>query len=313
MTISVFIIGGGSAGYTASMYAARAGLLPILYEGSQPGGQLTLTNYVENYPGYPQAVRGREMMNDFKSQAIRFGANIIQGSVVRVDFSTTPYTLYTDDEKIWKSRTVIIATGSSFKSLSIPGEKLFWGKGVSTCAVCDGFFFRDKIVAIVGGGDTASEEALHLSRICKEVHIFVRKDYMRASHIMQESIKKNKKITIHWLTEVRKILGEKYVEKLLLWDKKKKEERFFPVDGIFISIGQRPNSQLFIEYIHHDTEGYLLTHGKTTKTNIPGIFAAGDVQDRHYCQAITAAASGCMAALDTESYLHTIEQKNIDC
>lgn len=297
------IIGSGPAGYTAAIYASRANLKPILYQGIQPGGQLTITTDVENYPGFPEGIQGPELMIHFEKQAQRMGADLRYGLATKVDFSSQPYKVWIDDEKLIEAYSVIIATGASAKWLNIESEQRLNGYGVSACAVCDGFFFRGKEVAIVGAGDTAAEEALYLSKLCTTVHMFIRKDEMRASKIMQERVKKTENIKIYWNTETDEILGEKTVDGVRIKNNKTGETSVVPIKGFFVAIGHEPNSQPFKDWLSMDEAGYIQTLPGTAKTNLEGVFAAGDVQDKIYRQAITAAGSGCMAALDAERYL----------
>jgi len=301
--VQVLIIGSGPAGYTAAVYAARANLKPVLYQGIQPGGQLTITTDVENYPGFPDGIQGPELMVHFEKQAQRMGADLRYGLASKVDFSTQPYKVWIDDEKLIEANAVIIATGASAKWLGIESEQRLNGYGVSACAVCDGFFFRGKDVAIVGAGDTAAEEALYLSKLCTNVHMLIRRDEMRASKIMQDRVKATQNITIHWNTETEEIIGEKTVEGVRMRNNKSGEVSTIPVKGFFVAIGHQPNSDIFKGWLDMDEAGYIITTPGTAKTNIEGVFAAGDVQDKIYRQAVTAAGSGCMAALDAERYL----------
>lgn len=301
--VSCLIIGSGPAGYTAAIYAARANMKPVLYQGLQPGGQLTITTEVENYPGFPEGIQGPDMMIHFENQAKRMGADIRFGMASAVDFSVRPM-LVEIDESYWiAADSIIISTGASAKWLGLPNEQRLNGYGVSACAVCDGFFFRGKDVAIVGAGDTAAEEALYLSKICNHVHMIVRRDEMRASKIMQERVKSTANITIHWSHEVEDIKGEQKVESVVIFNNKTNEKTTLDVSACFIAIGHQPNSQIFQGFIDMDETGYILTVPGSTKTNVEGVFAAGDVQDKTYRQAITAAGSGCMAALEAERYL----------
>jgi thioredoxin reductase (NADPH) len=299
----LLIIGSGPAGYTAAIYAARANLKPVLYQGIQPGGQLTITTEVENYPGFPEGIQGPELMVHFEKQAERMGADLRYGLATKVDFSSLPYKVWIDDEKCIEADAVIIATGASAKWLNIPSEQRLNGYGVSACAVCDGFFFRGKEVAIVGAGDTAAEEALYLSKLCSTVHMLVRRDEMRASKVMQDRVKNAENIKIYWNTETDEVLGEKTVEGVRLKNRGSGEEQVIPVKGFFVAIGHTPNSDVFKDWLEMDESGYILTQPGTAKTNVEGVFAAGDVQDKIYRQAVTAAGSGCMAALDAERYL----------
>lgn len=299
----VLIIGSGPAGYTAAIYAARANMKPVLYQGIQPGGQLTITTEVENYPGYPEGIQGPEMMIHFEKQASRMGADIRYGLATKVDFSTQPYKVWIDDEKIIETDAVIICTGASAKWLGLPSEQRLNGFGVSACAVCDGFFFKGKEVAIVGAGDTAAEEALYLSKLCSTVHMIVRRDAMRASKVMQERVLNTSNIKIYWNSETDEILGENKTEGVRIKNTKTGEKVEVPISGFFVAIGHQPNSDIFKGWIDMDETGYIKTIPGTSKTNIEGVFAAGDVQDKNYRQAVTAAGSGCMAALDAERYL----------
>lgn len=303
------IIGSGPAGYTAAIYASRAGLNPILYQGIQPGGQLTITTDVENYPGYPNGIMGPQMMLDFENQAKRMGADIRWGMVTKIDLSNRPFKVEVDEETWLEADTLIIATGASAKWLNLPSEQRLNGHGVSACAVCDGFFFKGKEVAIVGAGDTACEEALYLSNICSKVHMLVRKgeDGMRASKIMQDRVKKSPNITIYWNTETEEILGDKTVTGVRIKNNITQEIQEIPISAFFVAIGHQPNSSLFKGWLNMDETGYIITQPGSTKTNIEGVFACGDVQDNVYRQAVTAAGSGCMAALDAERYLGMLE------
>ncbi len=301
--IHCLIIGSGPAGYTAAIYAARAGLNPVLYQGIQPGGQLTITTEVENYPGYPDGIQGPEMMVHFEKQAARMGTDIRYGLATKVDFSTQPFKIEVDEEKWIEADAVIISTGASAKWLGIESEQRLNGYGVSACAVCDGFFFKGKEVAIVGAGDTAAEEALYLSKICSQVHMIVRKGEMRASKVMQERVIKAPNITIYWHSETDEILGDKKVEAVRIKNNETGEKLEIPVSAFFVAIGHQPNSGIFKEYLDMDDAGYIKTIPGTSKTNVEGVFASGDVQDKIYRQAVTAAGTGCMAALDAERYL----------
>jgi thioredoxin reductase (NADPH) len=305
--IHCLIIGSGPAGYTAAIYAARANLKPVLYQGIQPGGQLTITTEVENYPGYPDGVQGPEMMVHFEKQASRMGADIRYGLATKVDFSGQPYKIWIDEEKLIEADAVIIATGASAKWLGLESEQRLNGFGVSACAVCDGFFFRGKDVAIVGAGDTAAEEALYLSKLCTNVHMFVRREQMRASKIMQERVQRAPNIKIYWNTETEEIIGETKVEAVRIKNVKTGEQQTLPINGFFVAIGHQPNSEIFKGWLEMDDAGYIKTLPGTSKTNIEGVFASGDVQDKIYRQAVTAAGSGCMAALDAERYLSAKE------
>jgi thioredoxin reductase (NADPH) len=297
------IIGSGPAGYTAAIYASRANLKPVLYQGIQPGGQLTITTEVENYPGYPEGIQGPEMMVDFEKQAARMGADIRYGLATKVDFSSHPLKVQIDEEKWIEANAVIIATGASAKWLGLESEQRLNGYGVSACAVCDGFFFKGKEVAIVGAGDTAAEEALYLSKLCTQVHMIVRKGEMRASKVMQERVLKTGNIQIYWNSETDEVLGEKKVEAVRIKNNEADTKTEVPVSAFFVAIGHQPNSDIFKGWLDMDEAGYLKTIPGSSKTNIEGVFACGDVQDKIYRQAVTAAGSGCMAALDAERYL----------
>jgi thioredoxin reductase (NADPH) len=301
--VSCLIIGSGPAGYTAAIYAARANMKPLLYQGIQPGGQLTITTEVENYPGYPDGIQGPEMMEHFEKQAKRMGADIRYGLATKVDFSTRPLRVEIDEEKWIEADSVIISTGAAAKWLGIESEQRLNGYGVSACAVCDGFFFKGKEAAIVGAGDTAAEEALYLSKICSTVHMIVRKGEMRASKIMQDRVLATANIKMYWHSETDEVLGDKKVEAVRIINNETKEKIEIPVSAFFVAIGHKPNSDIFKGFLDMDDAGYLQTIPGTSKTNIEGVFASGDVQDKIYRQAVTAAGSGCMAALDAERYL----------
>ena len=301
--VHVLIIGSGPAGYTAAIYAARANMKPVLYQGIQPGGQLTITTEVENYPGYPEGIQCPEMMVHFEKQAARMGADIRYGLATKVDFSQQPYKVEIDEEKWIEADAVIISTGASAKWLGLESEQRLNGFGVSACAVCDGFFFKGKDVAIVGAGDTAAEEALYLSKLCTTVHMFVRRDQMRASKVIQDRVLNAPNIKVYWNTDTDEILGDKKVEGVRIKNNKTQETQEIPINGFFVAIGHQPNSDIFKGWIDMDETGYIKTVPGTTKTNLEGVFAAGDVQDKNYRQAVTAAGSGCMAALDAERYL----------
>lgn len=305
--VKVLIIGSGPAGYTAAIYAARAGLNPILYTGGQPGGQLTITTDVENYPGYPDGIMGPEMMEDFRKQAERFGTKVRYGLVTKVDFNSTPHKVIVDEQVEIHAETVLISTGASAKWLGLESEERLNGRGVSACAVCDGFFFKGQDVAIVGAGDTACEEASYLANICSKVYMIVRKDEMRASQIMQKRVMNNPKIEILWNTETQEILGEDEVTGARLINNVTKEVSEIKVSGFFVAIGHEPNTGIFKEFINMDESGYIKTIPGSTKTNVEGVFACGDAQDHIYRQAVTAAGTGCMAALDAERYLASLE------
>ena len=301
--VNCLIIGSGPAGYTAAIYASRANIHPILYQGIQPGGQLTITTEVENYPGYADGVQGPEMMEHFEKQAKRMGADIRYGIATKVDFNVRPFKVEIDEEKWIEANSIIISTGASAKWLGIESEQRLNGNGVSACAVCDGFFFRGKEAAIVGAGDTAAEEAIYLSKICSTVHMIVRKGEMRASKIMQDRVLATPNIKMYWHSETDEILGDKKVEAVRIINTQTKEKTEIPVSAFFVAIGHKPNSDIFKGFITLDDAGYIQTIPGTSKTNIEGVFASGDVQDKIYRQAVTAAGSGCMAALDAERYL----------
>lgn len=301
--VKCLIIGSGPAGYTAAIYAARADMKPVMYEGLQPGGQLTITTEVENYPGYPKGTLGPEMMEDFKAQALRFGTDIRWGLATSVDFSSTPRKVVIDEKTTITADAVIIATGASAKWLGLPSESKLNGFGVSACAVCDGFFFKGQDVAIVGAGDTAAEEASYLAKLCRKVYMIVRKGEMRASKAMQHRVANTANIEILYNHETKEILGDNGVTGAIVVNTQTKEERTLTVTGFFVAIGHQPNTAIFKDYINLDETGYILTIPGTSKTNVEGVFAAGDAQDKIYRQAVTAAGSGCMAALDAERYL----------
>ena len=305
--VHCFIIGSGPAGYTAAIYAARANLKPVLYQGLQPGGQLTITTDVENYPGYPNGIMGPQMMVDFEQQAQRMGADIRWGMVSKVDFSKKPYKIEIDEEKWVEADSVIIATGASAKWLGLESEDRLNGHGVSACAVCDGFFFKNQEVAIVGAGDTACEEALYLSKLCTTVHMFIRRSEMRASKVMQDRVLKTANIKVYWNTDTVEVMGEHKVDSVKVRNTQTDEISIIPVKAFFVAIGHEPNSGLFKGMLDMDEQGYLITQPGSTRTNIDGVFACGDVQDKIYRQAVSAAGSGCMAALDAERYLGALE------
>ena len=307
--VQLLIIGSGMAGYTAAIYASRANLKPVLYQGMQPGGQLTITTDVENYPGFVEAIQGPELMMHFEKQAQRMGTDLRYGHASRVDFSKQPYKVWIDEEKMIETHAIIIATGASAKWLGLESEQRFTGYGVSACAVCDGFFFRGKEVAIVGAGDTAAEEALFLSKLSTNVNMIVRRDEMRASRIMQDRVKRTSNIKIYWNSEVEEVLGEKSVEAVRIKNNKSGELTSLPIKGFFVAIGHNPNSEIFQGSLDMDEVGYVKTIPGSTRTNVEGVFAAGDIQDKVYRQAVTAAGSGCMAALDAERYLRALEHK----
>jgi thioredoxin reductase (NADPH) len=304
--VRCLIIGSGPAGYTAAIYAARANLSPIIYQGIQPGGQLTTTTEVENYPGYPDGVTGPQMMEDLQKQAERFGTDVRYGTVTDVDFSGDVHRVIIDDEKLVEAEAVIISTGAAAKYLGLDSEEKFKSSGVSACATCDGFFYRGLDVAVVGGGDTAAEEALYLASLCKKVYLIIRKDHLRASRVMQERVEKAENIEILFKRNTKEILGDKVVQEAILirnMGEEDEEEERIKIDGFFLAIGHTPNSYPFNKFIHTNEAGYIETEGKSTRTNVPGVFACGDVQDPIYRQAVTAAGSGCSAAIDTERYL----------
>lgn len=304
--VKCLIIGSGPAGYTAAIYAARANLNPVMYEGLQPGGQLTTTTEVENFPGYPEGVTGPVMMEDLKKQAERFNADIRWGMATKADFSGDIHKVWIDDNKIIEAETVIIATGATAKYLGLEDEKKYAGGGVSACATCDGFFYRGKDVAVVGGGDTATEEALYLAGLCRKVYLIVRRDVLRASKVMAERTKNTDNIEILWKHQTKGLFGDGVVEGAILVKNKgeeDEEEVRIKIDGFFLAIGHKPNSEIFADYIDTDEVGYIKTLEGTSKTKVPGVFACGDVMDSQYRQAITAAGSGCKAAIDAERYL----------
>jgi len=305
--VHCLIIGSGPAGYTAAIYAARANLKPVLYQGLQPGGQLTITTEVENYPGYPNGIMGPQMMVDFEQQAQRMGADIRWGLATKVDFSERPFKVEIDEEHWIEADTVIVATGASAKWLGLESEERLNGHGVSACAVCDGFFFKNHEVAIVGAGDTACEEALYLSKLCTTVHMFVRRAEMRASKVMQARVLKTANIKVYFDTETLEVMGEHKVDSVRVLNNKTNEESIIPVKALFVAIGHQPNSDLFKGWLDMDEQGYLITQPGSSRTNRPGVFACGDVQDKIYRQAVSAAGSGCMAALDAERYLGSLE------
>lgn len=304
--VHCLIIGSGPAGYTAAIYASRANLSPILYEGIQPGGQLTTTTDVENFPGYPEGITGTELMEDLKRQATRFGADIRVGNVTEVDLSSKPKKVTIDGEKVVEADSIIIATGATAKYLGLPDETKYAGMGVSACATCDGFFYRKKIVAVVGGGDTACEEAIYLSGMANKVYLIVRKSYLRASKVMQERVMKNEKIEVLFECNTLGLFGDNGVEgaHIVRRQGESGEEKFdIAIDGFFLAIGHKPNTDIFKGQLELDSVGYIITQPGTPKTNIAGVFAAGDVADSNYRQAITAAGSGCQAAIEAERYL----------
>ena len=301
--IKCLIIGGGPAGYTAAIYAARADIAPVVYEGVQPGGQLTTTTDIENYPGFENGILGQTLMDTMKAQAVRLGADVRMGAVTSVDLSQRPFRVVVDGDKELSAQTLIIATGATAKYLGLPSETKFRGLGVSACATCDGFFYRKKVVAVVGGGDTACEEATYLAGLCKKVYMIVRRDVLRASEAMQERVNNTENIEILWNCNTQEVLGDEFGVTGVRVARKDGEVFDIALDGFFLAIGHHPNSELFSQWVNVDKEGYIMTDGKTSRTNVEGVFAAGDVQDPLYRQAITAAASGCRAALDAEKFL----------
>ncbi|RCL72006.1 MAG: thioredoxin-disulfide reductase [Flavobacteriales bacterium] len=312
--IKTLIIGSGPAGYTAAIYAARADLKPVVYTGMEPGGQLTTTTEVDNFPGYPDGVDGPTMMVQLQQQAERFGTDVRIGMATAVNFSKEAGGLHQvtiDNEKEVLAETIIISTGATAKYLGLPSEQRLRGGGVSACAVCDGFFYKGQDVAIVGGGDTAAEEATYLANICKKVTMLVRKDHMRASKAMQHRVTSTPNIDLRYNTEIDEVLGEQVVEGLRMVNNQTGEKEEIEITGLFIAIGHKPNTEIFKGQLDMDDAGYLITEGKSTKTNLPGVFASGDVQDKEYRQAVTAAGTGCMAALDAERYLATVESVEV--
>ncbi len=307
--IQTLIIGSGPAGYTAAIYAARANLKPVMYQGMEPGGQLMTTNDVENFPGYPDGIMGPHMMEDLKKQAERFGTDIRMGLATAVDFSSYPYRVIIDEQKEVIAESIIISTGASAKWLGIPSEKRLNGGGVSACAVCDGFFYRGREVAIVGAGDTACEEALYLSKLATKVHMILRKNQMRASKIMQDRVMKTSNIEVYFNAETDEILGDAVVTGVRIKNVNTGETKEIAIEGFFVAIGHKPNSDIFKDYLDLDDQGYIITMPGSTKTNIEGVFACGDVQDKHFRQAITAAGTGCMAALEAERFLAAKEHE----
>lgn len=310
--IKCLIIGSGPAGYTAAIYAARADLKPVMYTGLEPGGQLTTTTEVDNFPGYPEGVDGPTMMIDLQKQAERFGTVVRMGMVTEVAFNKEEggiHRVCVDNSTWLEAETVIISTGATAKYLGLPSEQRLRGGGVSACAVCDGFFYKGQEVAIVGGGDTAAEEATYLANICTKVTMLVRKDELKASKAMQHRVMNTKNIDLRFNTEVDEVLGEQVVEGLRMINNQTGEKEEIKITGLFIAIGHKPNTEIFKGQLDMDSTGYLITKGKSTKTNIPGVFASGDVQDKEYRQAITAAGTGCMAALDAERYLASVEKE----
>lgn len=308
--VKVLIIGSGPAGYTAAIYASRAGLNPVLITGGEPGGQLTTTNDVENFPGYPEGINGPQMMVDLQQQAERFGTDVRYGMVTSVDFSGYPHKAVVDDNYEIIADAVIISTGASAKYLGLPSEEKYYNKGVSACAVCDGFFYKDQVVAVVGGGDTAAEEATYLANLCPKVYMLVRRDEMRASTIMQERVKKKENIEILWNTETEEIIGDgEQVTGMRVKDNVTGESREIEISGFFVAIGHKPNTDIFKDYLEMDEAGYLKVIPGTSKTNVEGVFVTGDAADKVYRQAVTAAGTGCMGALDAERFLAAKEME----
>ena len=301
--VNCLIVGGGPAGYTAAIYASRADLSPVLYEGIQPGGQLTTTTDIENYPGFENGISGNALMETMRAQAVRLGADVRTGTVTDADLSSRPFRITIDGEKDIMARSLIIATGATAKYLGLPSETKYRGLGVSACATCDGFFYRKKTVAVVGGGDTACEEATYLAGLCKKVYMIVRRDVLRASQAMQERVISTENIEVLWNCNTREVLGNEYGVTGARLERKDGEIFDIELNGFFLAIGHHPNSDVFNKWIAVDKEGYIITDGKSSKTNVEGVFAAGDVQDPVYRQAINAAASGCRAALDAEKFL----------
>lgn len=304
--VDCLIIGGGPAGYTAAIYAARANMAPILFEGIQPGGQLTTTTEIENFPGFPQGIDGNQLMASMREQAVRVGADVRNGAVTAVDLSARPFKLTVDSSDEYLARTVIIATGASAKYLGLPSEDKYRGAGVSACATCDGFFYRKKTVAVVGGGDTACEEASYLAGLCSKVYMIVRRDVLRASEAMQKRVLETPNIEVLWNCSTEEVLGDGFGVTGVRLRRKDGEVFDLALDGFFLAIGHHPNSELFREWVNVDAQGYIITDGKSSRTNVEGVFAAGDVQDPVYRQAVNAAASGCRAALDAEKYLKSL-------
>ena len=304
--VDCLIIGGGPAGYTAAIYAARANMAPILFEGIQPGGQLITTTEIENFPGFPQGIDGNQLMASMREQAVRVGADVRNGAVTAVDLSARPFKLTVDSSDEYLARTVIIATGASAKYLGLPSEDKYRGAGVSACATCDGFFYRKKTVAVVGGGDTACEEASYLAGLCSKVYMIVRRDVLRASEAMQKRVLETPNIEVLWNCSTEEVLGDGFGVTGVRLRRKDGEVFELALDGFFLAIGHHPNSELFREWVNVDAQGYIITDGKSSRTNVEGVFAAGDVQDPVYRQAVNAAASGCRAALDAEKYLKSL-------
>lgn len=311
--VKCLILGSGPAGYTAAIYAARANMKPVMYTGMQMGGQLTTTTEVDNFPGYPEGVDGTAMMGDLEKQATRFGTAVRFGLATAVDFSERVKKVTIDDDKVISADTVILATGATAKYLGLDSEEKFKGNGVSACATCDGFFFRDKVVAVVGGGDTAAEEATYLAGLCKKVYLIVRRDELRASKAMQKRVFNTENIQVLWKHQTKELKGDQVVQSVELYKNKGEENEEIvsvDIDGFFLAIGHTPNSDVFRDYLEVDETGYVKTVPGTTKTNVPGVFAAGDLQDHVYRQAVTAAGTGCMAALDAERYLGELESED---
>lgn len=302
-TVKCLIIGSGPAGYTAAIYASRANLEPVLYQGIVPGGQLTTTTEIDNFPGYPNGTTGTALMEDMRAQAERLGADIRMGNITKVDFSKRPFAVEVDGEAVVMAQTVIIATGATAKYLGLESEAKFRGMGVSACATCDGFFYRKKVVAVVGGGDTAGEEATYLASLCKKVYLIVRKDYLRASKAMQDRVFRTENLEVIFEHNAKEVLGDDNGVNGVLIESNDGVQRTLEIDGFFLAIGHHPNTELFKGQIDLDESGYIVTQAGSPKTNVPGVFAAGDVQDPHYRQAITSAGSGCMAALEAERFL----------
>ena len=310
--VKVLIIGSGPAGYTAAIYASRAGLNPVLYTGGEPGGQLTTTNDVENFPGYPEGVNGPQMMTDLQKQAERFETDVRFGLVTSVDFSGYPHKVIVDEKHEITAEAVIISTGASAKYLGLESEKRLMNVGVSACAVCDGFFYRGKEVAVVGGGDTAAEEATYLANICPKVYLLVRRDEMRASKIMQQRVLNTPNIEVLWNTSTDEVLGKDEVEGMRVVDTVTGEKREIPISGFFVAIGHKPNTEIFKDYLEMDEAGYLIVEPGTSKTKVEGVFVTGDAADRVYRQAVTAAGTGCMGALDAERFLAAKEFESVE-
>ena len=305
-TVDCLIIGGGPAGYTAAIYAARANMGPVLFEGMQPGGQLTTTTEIENFPGFPQGIDGNALMSSMRDQAVRLGAEVKTGSVTAADLSGRPFRITIDGAEEYLAKTLIIATGASAKYLGLPSEDKYRGAGVSACATCDGFFYRKKTVAVVGGGDTACEEATYLAGLCSKVYMIVRRDVLRASEAMQKRVLGTPNIEVLWNSTTDEILGDGFGVTGVRLKRKDGSMSELPLDGVFLAIGHHPNSEIFSPWVKVDAQGYIITEGKSSRTNVEGVFAAGDVQDPVYRQAVNAAASGCRAALDAEKFLKSL-------